>query len=195
MTRFFVTDLGNTNSDLKDNAMLVAIGVPASKQAAFCLCASATALAVAAFCASAALAQESNMPASNRAVYEKVYIPAYSRVMTHEGLSQPLATTMVVHNIDPELEIEIIRVDYFDRDGRKVRSFLEEPSNLSPFQSRHFLVPINEQSGGFGANYIVEWEASKPALSPIMEAVMVGGTGTHGISFTSTGRIIDRIPE
>ncbi len=101
---------------------------------------------------------------------------------------------MVVHNVDPDRKIKIMLVDYFDRSGTKVKSFLSEPVTLDPFGSQSFLVPINEQVGGFGANYLVEWMADEPAPPPAVEAVMIGGSGTLGLSFSSTGIVIERRP-
>lgn len=129
-----------------------------------------------------------------RATFERVYVPAYSQVLTHEGRGQSLATTMVVHNVDPDKKIKIMLVDYFDRSGTKVKSLLSEPVVLGPFESQSFLIPIDEQVGGFGANYLVEWMADEPALPPAVEAVMIGGSGTQGLSFTSTGIVIERRP-
>lgn len=137
-------------------------------------------------------AQERGRSPSERAVFERVYVPAYSQVLTRDGGAQPLATTMAVHNVDPNMEIEIALVEYFDRSGKKVKSFLSEPISLGPFESRSFLVPIDEQVGGFGANFLLEWSTEKPAIPPAVESVMIGGSGTQGLSFSSTGIVIER---
>lgn len=123
---------------------------------------------------------------------ETVYVPAYSHVHTHQKLRQALASTLVVHNVDPKIAIDLISVRYHDRDGRLVRHFLTDPTTLQPFQSSSFLTPISDSEGGVGANYIVEWQTAGCALPPVIEAVMIGGSGTHGISFTSSGRVIAR---
>lgn len=123
---------------------------------------------------------------------EIVYVPAYARIHTHEKIKQPLASTLVVHNVDPIVTITLTVVRYHDQDGKILREFLAKPMTLQPFQSGSFLTQISETSGGIGANYLVEWQSQNPALSPVIEAVMVGGSGTQGISFTSRGRIIAR---
>jgi hypothetical protein len=127
-----------------------------------------------------------------RALSETVYVPAYSHIHTHQKVRQALASTLVVHNADPEVEIEVLGVRYHDRDGKLVRAFLDDPVTLKPFQSSNYLTQISESAGGVGANYIVEWRAAEPAISPIIEAVMIGGSGTQGISFISPGRVILR---
>ena len=123
---------------------------------------------------------------------ETVYVPAYSHIHTHVKNRQALASTLVVHNVDPEGAIDLASVRYHDREGKLVRSFLTAPTTLQPFQSSSFLTQISETEGGVGANYVVEWRAVDCALPPVIEAVMIGGSGTHGISFTSSGRVIDR---
>lgn len=123
---------------------------------------------------------------------ETVYVPAYSHIHTHQKIRQALASTLVVHNVDPQVTIDLVSVRYHDRDGKLVKEFLTDPTTLQPFQSNSFLTPISETAGGVGANYVVEWRASECVLPPVIEAVMIGGSGTHGISFTSPGRVIAR---
>lgn len=123
-------------------------------------------------------AQECGTDVLARATFARLYVPAYSQVQTDEGIGQPLASTMVVHNVDPKVAITVTSVTYLDRSGAKLTSLIDEAQKLAPFGSQSFLVPISEQSGGFGANYIVEWTSANPALTPIIEAIMVGGGGT-----------------
>ena len=88
--------------------------------------------------------------------------------------------------------ITLTRVDYHGEDGQVLRSLLESPLELAPFQSKTVLIPINDTSGGVGANFIVEWTSGSPALSPIAEAIMTSGSGGPGPSFTTRGRVIER---
>ena len=126
---------------------------------------------------------------------ETIYVPAVSRIFTDEKRRQLLASTLIVHNVDPSNSIELISVRYYDQAGILVRNLLEEPRTLAAYASTDFLTELSDTRGGVGANYIVEWRSTKPALSPIAEAVMIGGTGTNGISFTSRGRVIARRSE
>lgn len=138
------------------------------------------------------LAQQETAADIAHATYEKVYVPAYSMVMTHDGTGQRLASTMVIHNTDADNDISVMRADYFDNTGAVQNTFVTDPIVLAPFESRSFLVPINDQSGGFGANFLVEWRSDTPVTSPAIEAIMIGGSGTQGISFVSSGRVIER---
>lgn len=148
-----------------------------------------TAMSLLFFCSSALT---SGIDDTDRARSETVYVPAYSHIHTHQKVRQALASTLVIHNVDPTIPIELASIRYHDRDGKLVRHFPIDSKILQPFQSSSFLTPISETQGGVGANYIVEWRASACVIPPVIEAVMIGGSGTHGISFTSSGRVIVR---
>ncbi len=130
----------------------------------------------------------------DRATSQVVYVPSYSSILTQEGRSQPLASTLVVHNVDPDTTISVTRIDYYDRTGTLLRSFLGEAVPLEPFESSNALIPIDSAGDGIGANFVVEWSSSSLAIEPIIEAIMIGGSGTQGISFTSSGRVISQTP-
>lgn len=123
---------------------------------------------------------------------ETIYVPAYSRVFSHPNRSDLLAATLAVHNVDPDTEITLTRVDYHGEDGKLLRALLEAPVTLAPLQSSTALIPINDTSGGVGANFLLEWTSETPALSPIAEAIMTSGSGGPGPSFASRGRVIER---
>lgn len=123
---------------------------------------------------------------------ETIYVPAYSRIFSYPNRSDLLATTLAVHNVDPDTTVTLTKVDYHGEDGALLRSLLEAPFELAPLQSKTVLIPINDTSGGVGANFIVVWNAEDPALSPIAEAIMTSGSGGPGPSFTSRGRVIER---
>ncbi|MEP2716366.1 DUF3124 domain-containing protein [Pseudophaeobacter sp.] len=131
---------------------------------------------------------------------ETIYIPAYSHIFTQPDARQPLASTVAIHNVDPTRSITLQSVDYHGQGGVKIKGFLEEPMVLAPYETASFLTStstststsISDNEGGIGANYIVVWEAQEPSKSPVSQAVMIGGTGTQGISFVTEGRVIDR---
>jgi len=123
---------------------------------------------------------------------ETIYVPAYSRVFSYPGRSDLLAATLAVHNVDPETPITLETVDYHDEDGALLRKLLDQPIDLAPLQSKTVLIPINDTTGGVGANFLIVWSSQTPALSPIAEAIMTSGSSSPGPSFTSRGRVIRR---
>ncbi len=149
-------------------------------------------LSVALLCAGPAFSQEPSDIASARYQAETIYIPAYSHILTQENEKHPLASTLVVHNVDPDQAITLTGVRYYDHTGKVIKDYETGKLTLTPFASANFTTFKRDDEGGVGANFIVEWEAASPALSPIAEAVIVGGGGTLGISFTTRGRVIAR---
>ncbi|WP_460082738.1 DUF3124 domain-containing protein [Roseibium sp. LAB1] len=123
---------------------------------------------------------------------ETIYVPAYSRVFSHPNRSDLLAATLAVHNVDPETTITLQQIDYHNEDGILLRKLLETPLDMAPLQSKSVLIPINDTTGGVGANFLLVWSSQSPALSPIAEAIMTSGSGGPGPSFTSRGRVIKR---
>lgn len=124
---------------------------------------------------------------------QMVYVPAYSEVFYgREGVNFELAVTLAIHNTDLDAPIIIQSVRYYDTDGNVVRDYINEPVEVSPLATTGFLVEDSDQSGGWGANFIVEWVAEEPVYEPIIEAIMVSTRGTQGISMISPGRVISQ---
>jgi hypothetical protein len=84
----------------------------------------------------------------------------------------------------------VTSVRYYDHSGAKIKEYTDEPLTLGPFASANFVVDIGEDRGGVGANFIVEWQAEETLVSPIVQAIMSGGTGTQGLSFVTQGKVI-----
>ena len=103
-----------------------------------------------------------------------------------------LAVTLAVHNADLDAPIIIQAVRYYDTDGNMVRNYVEEPVSVPPLATTGFLVEDSDKSGGWGANFIVEWGAEEPVYEPVIEAIMVSTRGTQGISMIGLGRVISQ---
>jgi hypothetical protein len=134
-----------------------------------------------------------SLPAAVVAKGRALYVPAYAHIYTGAGEAVALATTLSVHNTDPEHPIDVDRVRYFDGEGRLLRELAGElaegPVTLAPMQTIAFRIPQQEGEGGSGANFVVEWSATDTINRPIVEAIMIGD---GGLSFTSRGLPIDR---
>ena len=127
-----------------------------------------------------------------RSTAETIYLPAYSELPGAGGRTIPLASIMTVHNVDPGQSITLSRVSYHGHDGAVVQDLLEAPIDLAPLASWTYQIGIADRTGGVGANFLVEWQSSAPALSPIAETLLYGAIGAQGISFTTRGRVISR---
>jgi hypothetical protein len=127
---------------------------------------------------------------------EVVYVPVYTHISQKEkkASKQPLSSTLAIHNVDPSKAIDITSVRYYDHAGTKLKDYIDVPRSLGPFASASFVVDITEDRGGVGANFIVEWQAAEKVVSPIVEAIMIGGSGTQGLSFSTRGKVIETLP-
>ena len=120
-----------------------------------------------------------------------LYVPVYSHIYIGDR-ERPfnLAVTLSIRNTDPGGGLRLTAVDYYDTEGRLVRSYLDAPRDLGPLASIRYVVAEKDVKGGSGANFLVRWEASKPINYPVVESVMIGAQSGQGISFTSQAREI-----
>lgn len=122
---------------------------------------------------------------------QTVYVPVYSHIYSGPR-KQPfqLSATLSIRNTDLQGSFRITAIEYYNNDGRLVRRFAPKPATLGPLASSHVHIEQNDVSGGFGANFIVRWDADRIINSPIIECVMIGSTVGQGISFVSSGQVI-----
>jgi hypothetical protein len=120
-----------------------------------------------------------------------VYVPVYSHVYYGDYERKILLTGILsIRNTDPGQAITLTRADYYDSDGKLIKSYQSQPLTLKPMASTRFIVKESDTKGGSGANFLVEWRAEMEVNEPIMEGVMIGAAGQQGISFTSRGKAI-----
>lgn len=122
---------------------------------------------------------------------QTLYVPVYSHIYSGDRAKPfPLTATLSIRNIDPELPITLIVVDYYETRGRLVKKYLAAPLVLAPLESVRYIVAESDKTGGSGANFIVGWRAGQPVNPPLVESIMIGAQTQQGISFTSRGRVI-----
>lgn len=122
---------------------------------------------------------------------QTVYVPVYSNIFSGpRSRAFPLATTLAIRNTDLSASFRIIAIDYFDTNGKMVRRYVGKPIDVGPLASSYIHIDEKDVSGGFGANFIVRWEADRVINAPIIECVMIGANSGQGISFVSPGQEI-----
>lgn len=122
---------------------------------------------------------------------ETIYVPAYSHIYSGDSERPFLLTvTLSIRNIDPNLQIKITTVDYYETQGKFLKKYLDKATILTPLESLRYIVPERDKTGGSGANFIVKWESDRLVNPPIIESVMIGTQRQQGISFTSRGQVI-----
>jgi hypothetical protein len=117
-------------------------------------------------------------------VHQAAYVPVYSHIYYDGGRPYLLETTLSIRNVDPKRPIYVSAVEYYDTNGKLSRKYVDRLIKLDPLQTIEFLVERHDVAGGSGANFIVEWHAGATEThGPLIEAVMVGRSGTNAISF------------
>lgn len=123
-----------------------------------------------------------------------LYVPVYSHIyMVDFRRDFNLAVTLAIRNTSLEHPIVITSARYYDDHGTVIREFVSGPHRLDPMASTEIVIAESDRTGGSGANFIVEWVAADPVPDPVVETVMIGTVGQQGISFLSTGRVVEEL--
>ena len=120
-----------------------------------------------------------------------IYVPAYSHIYSGDRERPFLLTvTLSIRNIDPDHQIKITLVDYYETQGKLLKKYIDKPTTLGPLESLRYVIPEKDKSGGSGANFIVKWQSDNFVNPPIVETIMIGAQNQQGVSFTSRGQEI-----
>jgi hypothetical protein len=121
----------------------------------------------------------------------EVYVPVYSTIYWGEReMTTELSATISIRNADARQPLVLISVTYYDSLGKPIQQFLDGVMELDPMATLEYVIERRDTAGGSGANFIVDWGSTGPIAEPVMEAIMLGQTGSAGISFVSPGRPI-----
>jgi hypothetical protein len=123
---------------------------------------------------------------------QRLYVPVYSSVRLLEGRTMlNLAVTVSVRNTDAARPIRVEAVRYFGNDGGERGGLFAAPGVLGPMASAEMVIRQSELVGDIGANLVVEWRSDGPVSPPLVEAVMVGVSGTQGFAFASRAVVLE----
>lgn len=121
----------------------------------------------------------------------KTYIPIYSDIYQKSRSDRTLLTaTLSIRNTSEKDSLFLSRVDYFNTKGSLVRSYLTADIYLNPLETIDYVIEERDTLGGSGANFMVEWYG-KEHLTPVIQAVMIGGLASRVFSFTTEGSIVN----
>ncbi|MEQ8214672.1 MAG: DUF3124 domain-containing protein, partial [Smithellaceae bacterium] len=100
-----------------------------------------------------------------------------------------LSAFLAIHNTDLKKQIKITKIDFFNTDGKFIKSFISADQKINPLATMIILIPQSDQSGT-GANFLIEWTADEQVNEPLIESIMKDLSGNKGLAFLSTGRVI-----
>lgn len=122
---------------------------------------------------------------------QTVYAPVYSHIYIGNNERMfDLAVTLSIRNTSMTEALTVTTVDYYNTEGKKIRTYLKEAITVQPLSSLRYVIAEEDRTGGSGGKFIVTWKADKQVNEPIIETVMIGSRGQQGISFTSRGVVI-----
>ena len=117
----------------------------------------------------------------------QVYVPFYSDIYNQTRDTRTMLTaTLSIRNTSIRDSLFVSTIDYYNTQGDLVRSYIDSPIYLKPMESIDYVIEQQDDSGGSGANFLIDWY-SKKQLTPLFQAVMVGGLGAQAFSFTTDG--------
>lgn len=120
--------------------------------------------------------------------HDTIYVPIYSDIyVDQQNQKVLLAATLSIRNTSYNDSLFISKIDYFNTGGELVRSYIENLINLPPMATVNYVIEKDDDTGGPGANFIVELNSKNKDAKPVVQAVMIGETGNKGFSFSTDG--------
>jgi hypothetical protein len=118
-------------------------------------------------------------------------VPVYSDIYYQSGTKRfPITATVSIRNTSQSDSAWILSARYYDSYGKQLRAFIDSTLLLSPLESVELVVEEDEQEGGAGANFIIDWTARKYTDQLWIQSVMISTYGQQGVSFLSESKII-----
>lgn len=125
--------------------------------------------------------------------FETDYLPVYSDIYYQDGTKRfPITATVSIRNTSLTDSAFILTATYHDSYGKLLHSYLDSALLLSPLESIELVVEEDENKGGAGANFIIEWGAAKYTDQLLIQSVMISTYGQQGVSFLSDAKVIKR---
>ena len=116
------------------------------------------------------------------------YLSVYSEIYQRsEGRTYHLTATVSMRNISSTDSVFILHADYYNTKGDLIRNYLNHPVFIQPLETIEIVIDEADETGGTGANFLVEWATRSQVHEPLLEAVMISTTGQQGLSFTTQG--------
>lgn len=128
------------------------------------------------------------IPESEQKFQDLIYVPIYSDIyVDQQNQKSLLAATLSIRNTSYKDSLFISKIEYFNTEGDLVRSYIENAISLPPMGTINYVVEKDDETGGHGANFIVDLSARNKNVKPLIQAVMIGQTGNKGFAFSTDG--------
>ncbi|WP_131668524.1 DUF3124 domain-containing protein [Psychrobacter pygoscelis] len=112
------------------------------------------------------------------------YVPIYSNIYVDEDNPKVLlSATLSIRNTSLEHSLYVTKIDYYNTGGDFVRSYLSKSIELPPMGTLNYIVEKLDDTGGDGANFVVNIEGESTKTKPVIEAIMIGNYSNKGFAF------------
>lgn len=123
--------------------------------------------------------------------FETDYLPVYSDIYYQDGTKRfPITATVSIRNTSLVDSAFILSATYYDSYGKLLHSYIDSTLLLSPLESIELVVEEDENKGGAGANFVIEWGAIKYSDQLLIQSVMISTYSQQGISFLTEAKVI-----
>ena len=129
-----------------------------------------------------------SLPLNDTLIKGSSYLSIYSSI--YDGTEKTLhhlTATASMRNVSNTDTIYILKGEYFNTKGDRIRTYFNRPIFLKPLETIEIVIDQDDEFGGTGANFVFDWAVKANNHEPIFEAVMISTTGQQGISFTTRG--------
>ena len=122
---------------------------------------------------------------------QTIYVPAYTGIFfAGTQKTWDLAVTLAIRNTDTDSAVIVKSARLYDVDGNVDADYVTEPLELAPLGTTTIVLARDDNRGGVGAKFIVEWAAEHEVHEPVVETVMVSTAGSQALAFSSRGQVI-----
>lgn len=125
-------------------------------------------------------------------VHGKSYLSVYSQIYSYSQKQKYSLTGLIsMRNVSETDTIYLLKADYFNTDGTKIRTYFDFPIYVLPMETLEIVIAHEDVEGGTGSNFIFEWKTPANCSEPLFEGVMNSIQGTQGMAFTTQAKRIE----
>lgn len=118
------------------------------------------------------------------------YVPVYSHIYTSDENYVKMGITLSIRNTHLLEDLYIEAIDYYNTEGKLVKSYISQPHILKAMSSIDFIVALDDMSGGNGAKFLVKVASKNQISMPVIQAIMIHSVGNNNFSFVTDGYIV-----
>lgn len=122
----------------------------------------------------------------------KSYLSVYSQIYSFSQHQKFNLTGMIsLRNISDKDTVYLLKADYFNTKGSKIRTYFDYPIFLAPLETIEIVIDQKDTEGGTGSNFIFEWKIPVNCPEPLFEGIMSSMESSQGLSFTTQAKRIE----